>query len=175
VEAAAAAAHNLGWLKGKQASLADPTNPFVGLGKKRVRVRDVVRPDGSVPSRGELSQQIGVEITPVKYDAILASVESKKTGADITHHQFRPYAEVLANEPDGGVELSSKNALPLLTLALYLTDFRASEIKNFSDLERVVGNLKNGTDKVGIDQVSRLMHAAFESFVLGQGSVVSSR
>ncbi|MCX5693850.1 MAG: hypothetical protein NT014_01755 [Candidatus Omnitrophica bacterium] len=118
----------------------------------------------------ELSQRVGAKVSQEKYQAIQNAVKEGKTGQDITHNWFtEDYEAVLASEPDGGIDLASRNALPNLVLAMYLTDYRGSEIKTREGLLRVLKGLIDGSDVKGIDAVSRLNHVAFQSLVLGQG------
>ena len=170
VEAAARQSH-LGWYALKKKTLLDVNNPFVGKGPARVRVRDVLDANGQlVMTREELSRRVGAEVSEEKYLAIQKAVAEGKTGQDITHNWFtEDYEAVLLNEPDGGIDLASRNALPNLVLAMYLTDYRGSEIQTREGLIRVLKGLTDGTDVQGIDTVSRLNHVAFQSLVLGQG------
>ncbi|HAM36873.1 MAG TPA: hypothetical protein DEB40_10595 [Elusimicrobia bacterium] len=161
IEMAAADSHNIGWKKAKDEALANPSDPFVGWAPQRIKVSGEIK----AKSREELSRLTGIEISEEKYRAIRDSPEGK----DITHPDYKPYPEMLRDQTDGGTYMAGKNALPLLVLSLYLSDFRTLETRTKAGLKRVLQGLLDGTDKAGIDELSRLMHMAFEGFVLGNG------
>ncbi|MCU0666969.1 MAG: hypothetical protein MUF05_07745, partial [Candidatus Omnitrophica bacterium] len=168
IEAAAADAHNNGWKLSKDADLRNPENPFIGWGKKRVRVNAEIK---AVTNKEEmiaiLAKQAGVseetiakQLTEEKF----AAIKNAKEGKDIVHPLYKFFHE-LKDQP----LVIAKNALPLMVLTLYMTDFRGNETKTKEGLEKVLANLMNGSDQKGIQDLRKFQHLAFQALVLGQG------
>jgi hypothetical protein len=161
IEGAAADAHDVGWKKAKDAALADPNDPFVGWAPTRIRVTEELK----AKSREEVSRLVGSEVTEEKYRAL----QNARLGQDVTHPLFKPYAEVVKDQPDGGLRLAGQNALPLLVLTLYLSDMRRQDTRSKAGFDRVLRGLISGEDRKGVAELSRMMHIAFQGAQLVYG------
>lgn len=161
VDAAAADAHNVGWKRSKDRDFADPTNPFVGWGPKRVRVSDETK----AMTREALEAHVGAAVSEEKYQAMRAA----KNGMDITHNLYRLYDEVVRAEADGGNRFAGKNALPLLTLIAYLADWRGQEAGTKVGIAQVLAGLMEGSDEEGLQMLDRLQALAFKAGELVYG------
>jgi hypothetical protein len=161
IEGAAADAHDVGWKKSKDEALANPNDPFVGWAPTRIRVTEELK----AKSREELSRLVGAPVSEAKYRAL----QNARLGQDVTHPLFKPYVDMLQDQPDGGMRMAGQNALPLLVLTLYLSDIRRQETRSKSGFERVLRGLIDGTDRKGVAELSRMMHAAFQGAQLVYG------
>lgn len=176
VESAAADAHNLGWKASKDRALADESNPFVGWAGVRNRISSQT-PEVAEMSAAEIADFYKIpreQVSEAKAEAIReatrrAVADGTEKGTDITHTLYKPYDEMLADQPDGGLRGSGANAVPLLTLALYLSDFRGSETESIDGLKTVLAGLMIGTDKEGLKDVTMLNHVAFQAAQLPYG------
>lgn len=176
VESAAADAHNLGWKASKDRALADDSNPFVGWASVRNRVSSKT-PEVADMSAAEIADFYKLppeQVTEAKAEAIReatrkAIADGTEKGTDITHTLYKPYNEMLADQPDGGIRGAGANAVPLMTLALYLSDFRGSETDSLDGLKKVLAELMAGTDKAGLKDVTMLNHVAFQAAQLPYG------
>ncbi|MBM3460516.1 MAG: hypothetical protein FJX76_00250 [Armatimonadetes bacterium] len=174
VESAAADAHNVGWKAGKDRAFADPKNPFVGFAPTRQRI-SCNTPQVAEMSREDIAKFYGVpEISEEKAEAIREATRqaiASKTdkGADVTHQLYKEYTLTLADRPDGGTRMAGANAVPLLTLALYLADFRGEECESIAGLKKVLAGLIAATDKTGLNDVTMLNHVAFQAAQLPYG------
>jgi hypothetical protein len=161
IEGAAADAHDVGWKKSKDEALANPDDPFVGWAPTRIRVTEELK----TKTREELSRLVGTEVSEAKYRAL----KTARLGQDVTHPLFKPYADMLKDQADGGMRLSGQNALPLLVLTLYLSDMRRQETRTKAGFQRVLDGLIDGTDRKGVAELSRIMHVAFQGAQLVYG------
>jgi MAP3K TRAFs-binding domain len=176
VESAAADAHNLGWKASKDSALADDSNPFVGWASVRNRV-SCNNPEVIEMSAAEIADFYKIphdQVSEAKAESIReatrqAVADGTQKGTDITHTLYKPYTEMLADQADGGIRGAGGNAVPLLTLALYLSDFRGSETDSVDGLKDVLAGLMTGADKDGLKDVTMLNHVAFQAAQLPYG------
>ena len=176
VEAGAERAHNVGWKTSKDDALANPADPFVGWASVRNRISSNT-PEVADMSREQIAEFYSIpveQISETKAEAIReatrkAVAEGKTKGSDITHTLYKPYKEVAAEKEDGGTRFVGQNSVPLMTLALYLSDWRGSETDSAEGLKQVLQGLADGSDKEGLKTVSMLNHVAFQAAQLTQG------
>lgn len=176
VESAAADAHNLGWKASKDRALEDNGNPFVGWASVRNRVSSNT-PEVADMSAAEIADFYKLpkeQVSEAKAEAIRAATREaveagKEKGTDITHTLYKPYTDMLADQADGGIRGAGANAVPLMTLALYLSDFRGAETETADGLKNVLAEIMAGTDKKGLKDVTMLNHVAFQAAQLPYG------
>lgn len=176
VEEAAADAHNIGWKVSKDNALADQSNPFVGWAPVRNRISSKT-PEVAEMSRQEIADFYSIpmdQLSENKAEAIREATrqaveEGREKGSDITHTLYKPYSEVAADQADGGTRFSGANAVPLMTLALYLSDFRSGETETMEGLKKTLAGLMTGSDKEGLKDVTMLNHVAFQAAQLPYG------
>ncbi|MBI3927428.1 MAG: DUF4071 domain-containing protein [Armatimonadetes bacterium] len=176
IEASAADAHNVGWKTGKDRALADASNPFLGYAPKRQRISSKTSQVADM-SREQIAAFYGLpadQVSEQKAETIRqatrkAVADGVQAGADVTHHLYKEYTGMLKDQPDGGTRLAGANAVPLMTLALYLSDFRGQETETVDGLRKVLAGLLSATDRKGLEDVTILNHVAFQAAQLPYG------
>ena len=137
VESAAADAHNIGWKASKDRALANEANPFVGWAPIRNRISSKT-PEVAEMNREEIASfyEIPLEqMSEAKAESIREATRKAvetgtEKGTDITHTLYKPYDEMLADQDDGGIRGAGANAVPLMTLALYLSGLSRHRNRN---------------------------------------------
>lgn len=143
VESAGKDSHE-GWLKTKDPELRTEKNPsgiFLGLGAKRVRVRDL-----SPKERQDLN---------IPDDA--------NGGSDVYHNLYRPWSELDS-------DTRNKNVPPMGVLCYGLGDFLLEDDATVADLGEALRRLLSGEDASGIKLLSKINHVAFQCGELRVGS-----
>lgn len=157
--------HN-SWKAGKDADLADPTNPFLGAAPRRVQFTAEVQAR-ALEGRSALAKFLGIEAAAIS-DAKLNTLATSTPRMDqaVVHDQFAPFEEVVARQPGGGAAFVGRNVVPLVVLAEYLLLRHPQATESRAQLESLLGGLLKGTNAALLDELADFQNAGYKAAML---------